>query len=178
MRVNPVRSLPFPDAKAVIAVALRPAPLAPLQPLLGVFIRHLARRHREIFSRLGEHAGKRYGIDPVDLPFAFLLETNPEAPRLEAVRRLPAGLEARIAGSIEHFMGLVGGVCDGDALFFSRDLLVEGDIEAVLALRNAIEDAEIDLLHESAMLLGPLGRAFEGVLRWTRAAPSRGRAWS
>ena len=155
MRFNPALSSPFPDAKAVFAFALRPAPLAPLQPLLGVCIHHLARRRREIFVRLGEHAGERYGLDPVDLPFAFMLESNSAMPRLIAVRRLPAGFEAKITGPIESFLGLVSGACSADALFFSRHPAVEGDIEAALALRNAIDDSEIDLLYEIAMLLGP-----------------------
>ena len=30
-----------------------------------------------IFDRLGEHAEKRFGIDPTDLPFAFVLEPRP-----------------------------------------------------------------------------------------------------
>lgn len=45
---------------------------------------------------------------------------------------------------------MVHGALDGDALFFSRDILIEGDTEAVLALRNAVDDAEIDLAGEIA----------------------------
>jgi len=38
---------------------------------------------------------------------------------------------------------LLEGRADGDALFFSRTLTVEGDMEAVVALRNAIDGSEI-----------------------------------
>jgi predicted lipid carrier protein YhbT len=41
-------------------------------------------------------------------------------------------------------LGMIDGTYDGDALFFSRDLTIEGDTEAVLALRNALENAEFD----------------------------------
>ncbi len=41
-------------------------------------------------------------------------------------------------------IGLLDGTYDGDALFFTRDLVIEGDTAAVLALRNAIEDANLD----------------------------------
>ncbi len=122
-----------------------------------------------MFARLGEHAGKWYGVDPDDLPFAFVLETNPAKPRLKAVRRLPAGLEARITGPLESLLGLVSGACDADALFFSRDIVVEGDMAAALALRNAIDDSEIDLMHEIAMLLGPAGEAAARLIQWRRA---------
>ena len=54
-------------------------------------------------------------------------------------------------------------------MFFSRDLLVEGDIEAVLALRNALDDAEIDLLSEAAAVFGPFAGTFERIGRM--AAP-------
>ena len=39
---------------------------------------------------------------------------------------------------------------------FPRDLAIEGDTEAVVALRNAIDDSELDLAAEAAELLGPL----------------------
>jgi len=52
----------------------------------------------------------------------------------------------------------VHGTWDGDALFFSRDLMIEGDTSAALALRNAIDDAELDLSVEIAGLGGPFAR--------------------
>jgi predicted lipid carrier protein YhbT len=39
-------------------------------------------------------------------------------------------------------MQLLEGKLDGDALFFSRDLVVDGDTEAVVMLRNIIDGAE------------------------------------
>ena len=70
------------------------------------------------------------------------------------------------------------GAFDGDALFFSRDLIIEGDTEAVLALRNAIDNEEIDLAAEVTALFGPLERLVETparrllvmVGRWTGVA--------
>ena len=40
-------------------------------------------------------------------------------------------------------MSLLDGTLDGDALFFSRIISISGRTEAVLALRNTIEDAEL-----------------------------------
>jgi predicted lipid carrier protein YhbT len=60
---------------------------------------------------------------------------------------------------------LIVGPHDGDALFFSRDLTIQGDIGAVLALRNAIDNAELDLPHEVAQLLQPLSSLAEPMLR-------------
>ncbi len=51
---------------------------------------------------------------------------------------------------------LLEGRIDGDAVFFARGLTVEGDMAAVVALRNAVDSAEIDLAEDVLALLGPL----------------------
>lgn len=150
----------------LLSAALRPLPLAPLQPVLGLALRAVLRQHPRILDRLGEHAGKRFGLDPTDLPFVLLLETRPQAPRILALRHLPArGLHARIAGPIRALLGLAEGSLDGDALFFSRDLVVEGDMAAVVALRNAMDGAGVDLVRDTAAALGPFGPPAERLLR-------------
>jgi len=156
----------IPLFPAVGAAVLRLAPLAPLSLAGARLVKTLIRRHPSLFSRLGEQADKIFLIDPTDLPFAFRLQPHLEAPTLEAVRRDDAGLwDARIGGPLAALLGLVHGVYDGDALFFSRDLVIEGDTEAVLALRNAIDNEEIDLASEIAALFGPFAHV--------AAAPTR-----
>ncbi|MEY8120909.1 SCP2 domain-containing protein, partial [Falsihalocynthiibacter sp. BN13B15] len=66
--------------------------------------------------------------------------------------------DANIAGPMSALLGLVHGAFDGDALFFSRDLVIEGNTEAVLALRNAIDDAELDIGAELQAVSGPFAR--------------------
>jgi O2-independent ubiquinone biosynthesis accessory factor UbiT len=122
--------------------------LLPLQPLAFLacqIVDNTLGQHPRMLSRLGEHTTKRFAIDPVDCPFAFILEPRETDPRLTVVQC--AGAEpwdARIAAPLLVLLGLVDGCYDGDALFFTRDLTIEGDTAAVLALRNAIEDADID----------------------------------
>lgn len=65
---------------------------------------------------------------------------------------------------------LAQGGGDGDALFFSRDITIEGDTEAVLALRNALDDSNLDIIHDSLGALGFWGsplrlgyKAFKGL---------------
>lgn len=131
-------------------------PLLPLQLPLALVLRSLVARHPRIFERLGVHAEKRFGIKPTDLPFAFVLEPRPQAPSIVAVRDLPSDIDLRIAGPLVGLLGLIDGSYDGDALFFSRDLVVEGDVEAVVALRNAIDSEDVDLVADAAALMGPL----------------------
>ncbi|MEP0322101.1 ubiquinone anaerobic biosynthesis accessory factor UbiT [Bauldia litoralis] len=149
--------------------------------LLGAVVR----RHPRIFDRLGEYSQKQFGIEATDLPFAFILEPRPDAPRMVAVRKLPAiGIDARISGTLAALVALADGTCDGDALFFSRDLEIEGDIEAIVALRNAIDDSGVDILRDTTADLGPFGPPFASLIRFAVAkaeglpAAAGGQPWN
>ncbi|SEG50200.1 ubiquinone anaerobic biosynthesis accessory factor UbiT [Bosea lathyri] len=145
--------------------AMTPLPLGPLQPLLALTLSRIGRLHPELYGRLGEHAEKSFGIAPTDLPFAFVLEPRPERPQARAVRELPPGLDVRIRGSLSGLIGMAEGRIDGDALFFSRTLSIEGDMEATLALRNALDDARLDFGTLLLGCLGPLGTRLAEILR-------------
>jgi predicted lipid carrier protein YhbT len=147
---------------------MRPLPLLPLQLVLSGFLHRIWRRNPAIFDRLGVHAAARFGIKPTDLPLAFVVEAAPPRPRLSVVRDLPRDLDARISSSLSNLLALLEGRVDGDALMFSRQLVVEGDVEAVLALRNAIDDAQLDLVSELSALFGPLGEPARRVLQAAR----------
>lgn len=147
----------IPVFPPLFAAPLRTLPLAPLSVALTAYSRNVAKTHPALFRRLGDHAFKRFVLDPTDLPFAILLEPNGGAPKVHLTRRAVTG-DARIAGSLAALLGMVHGAYDGDALFFSRDLMIEGDTGAALALRNAIDDAELDLSQEAARLSGPFAQ--------------------
>ncbi len=152
-------SVPIPLFPPLGARLLAPLPAGPLSLVLGHFSRGMAERHPGLFTRLGPHAEKRFLIDPTDLPFSFLVWPKPSGPRIEAQGRVTAAdWDCRIAGPLAALLGMVHGAYDGDALFFSRDIVIEGDTEAALALRNAIDDAEIDLFAEAMVSLGAMGR--------------------
>jgi predicted lipid carrier protein YhbT len=123
-------------------------------------------RHPGLLDRLGADGARRFGIDPLDLPFALVMEARDGAVRVSVVPQIgDEGLDARITGNLLGLLDLIEGRDDGDARFFSRDLTIGGDIGAVLALRNAIDNAELDLAHEAAQLLRPLSGLAEPVLR-------------
>lgn len=157
-----------PSVPSLLSQAMRPLPLLPLQLALNNFLRRILRRHPNLFQRLGSHRGKRYGIKPTDLPFAFVIQARTLRPQLDVVRELPHGTDARISASIASLLALVEGRLDGDALMFSRQLVIEGDVEAVLALRNAIDDAGLDVVSEISEAFGPLGFPVKRVLAAAR----------
>ena len=145
----------FPPA---LGVALRFLPLAPLSMAMTAYCRRIAQTHPDLFRRLGPHAHTRFVLDPTDIPLVICLDPNGGRPCVTVTRGKGDGA-ARIAGPMAALLGLVHGSFDGDALFFSRDLVIEGDTAAALALRNAVDDAELDLSGELAGLSGPFGGA-------------------
>ena len=108
-------------------------------------------------------------------------------PTVTATRSLPRRIDVRITGPLAALIGLVYGSCDGDALFFSRDRQIEGDMEAAVALRNAIDDAVIDIVAESVAWMGPLSPIVERLVRGVIGDPhgqqrrdlaSKGGSWN
>ena len=175
----------LPLLRPLLGRAMSPLPLLPLELVLNRFLQRVVARNPRIFARLGPHAQKRFGIKPTDLPFAFVIEAAAPCPRLSVVRQLPADVDARISSSLANLLALLEGRLDGDALMFSRQLVIEGDVEAVLALRNAIDDSRIDLVDEIGNLFGPLGepvRRLLGAARDSILQPGRvqdgGNSWS
>lgn len=128
--------------------------------IAGSFASRIWSRHRHSFDRMSDYDGARVMIDPIDLPLVFVLELAPEGPNVSIVSTDDdeGEVSATIRGQLKSLLDLAEGRVDGDTLFFNRDLSIEGDTEAVVALRNAVDDAELDLLEEFSKSFGPLAR--------------------
>ncbi len=148
-----------------------PFPTVVLQPILRRVVTRIAKRHPELFARLGPHTQSTFVIDPIDFPFALCLQPDPRNPSLRAVprTRIPAH-GARIAGKFLALLRLIDADVDGDALFFSRDLIISGNTEAVVSLRNALDDVDASIAEDVADMFGPLGRF--ALIRCRRVAGS------
>lgn len=154
----------LPRCPRPISLAMRALPLPGLSLVLTQFARKVSDDHPGLLRRLGSYSDRAVLIDPTDLPFAFWLDPS-GGPRIRVCRRSHApAAAARIAGPVAALIGMLHGQFDGDALFFSRDLTIEGDTEAVLALRNALDDAELDLSEELIRLSGPAGAALRRII--------------
>lgn len=116
----------------------------PLGPALTLSLRALARRRPGLFERLGEYSRERFLVDPVDLGFAFVVVPDGERATVRVTGKDGAqACDVVVRGPILSLLALLDGTQDGDALFFNRVISIGGRTEAVLALRNAIEDAEL-----------------------------------
>ncbi len=150
-------------------LATRSLPPQLFQPLLHAMMAAIRRRHADLFQRLSGLNAPAVLVDPVDLPLVFVLRLDPQAPALKVLR--DPGEErvtAAVRGPMTTLIGLLEGRIDGDALFFSRDLVIEGDTEAIVALRNALDGAEIDVIADMASVFGPVSGAAERLGRHGR----------
>lgn len=176
VRIMDIPTAASPPLSPVLlaGIALGPLPPVLLQPFLDAAMAVMGRRHPGLFRRLSALAGSTFRIDPVDLPFDFLLRPSPP-PSLVAVTDGGRGDRptATIHGPLLTLLHLLEGKLDGDALFFSRELVVEGDTEAVVMLRNAVDGAGIDLAEDVLSLLGPLARPTRFLAGRARAVITR-----
>lgn len=159
---------------AVPGMLLAAIPLAVLQPVFSHIAAHVARTRPELFARLGPHTGKHFLIDPTDLPFVLVLRPDAARPHLKAYRRSEQPhRDAAIAGTFMNLLDMIDGTVDSDALFFSRDLQVSGDTEAVVALRNALDDFEGSALGSVVESFGPLSKSAALAVSALRAMRTR-----
>jgi predicted lipid carrier protein YhbT len=124
-------------------IALR----GPVEALLTLSLRSLARRCPGAFGRLGDHRASTYLLCPTDMAVAFALAPNSTQGSVRVVRRGAAGTYvARVSAPLVDLLALFDGSLDADAAFFARSIQVEGDVAAVMALHNALESADLRLV--------------------------------
>ncbi len=135
-------------------------PLFVLKPILKRIVHRIARENPDMFNRLGPYKKSNFLIDATNLPFMLLLRPDPDDLLFKAVsRRNPPEAAAHISGKFLDLLQLVDCDLDGDALFFSRDLEVTGSTEAVVCLRNALDDVDGSIAASVADMFGSPGRA-------------------
>lgn len=154
----------------------RPLPISGLQPFLNLAIDRMHKTHADVFDRMAGRGEMVFLIDPIDLPFAFELTIAPSKHSLIATQRpaaLPDHIDAAIRGSLMSLIALIEGRVDGDALFFSRELIIEGDTEAVLVLRNAVDGADIDIVEDMTSIIPAFSKPARAVVDTAQALFAR-----
>jgi predicted lipid carrier protein YhbT len=152
-------------------IALR----GPVEALLTLALRSLARRCPGAFGRLGGYQTSTYLLCPADMAVAFTLAPHPRHGVVRVVRRgAPGTYVARVSAPLADLLALFDGSLDADAAFFARSIQVEGDVGAVMALHNALESADLRLVD---LLPLPAGHAaanaiLAGLLRAARHRPT------
>ena len=137
-------------------LAMRPMPAKALEPLLGLAMRLVERRHPHLIERLAELAPARMIIEPRDTNHRFLIDISEnETPVRLMLAHEDDEAQATISGRLATLIDLMEGRIDGDSLFFTRELTVTGDTALIVALRNTLDGEEISLLDDVLAFLGP-----------------------
>ncbi|WP_161958907.1 ubiquinone anaerobic biosynthesis accessory factor UbiT [Ferruginivarius sediminum] len=141
----------------------RPLPVWPVERVLDELARRIVRRNPTLFDRLPLTEAARLRLLPLDLPWQIVIRVAQEGVRvsvLDKQTKSPA-CDASIEGPLERLVASASGDGDGDAMFFAGDIRVTGDTELILAIRNALDDADVDPAGELAAMTGP----FAGMAR-------------
>ncbi len=167
----------LPTSQLLSAARLVPLPFA--ARLADILFAQVLRAHPKLFDRLGEYGSMTFAFVPTDLPFYFCIRPSERTIRTLR-RRQPVDANATITGPLALMLALAEGRADGDALFFARRLVVDGDMEAVLALRNALDDNGIDIVKSVGSFAGPAAGAATRILNAVRrgALESQGVRWN
>lgn len=113
-------------------------------------------------------------IDPIDLPICLAIEFAAGDHCLRAAcAEDKARASAIVRGPLLVLIDLVEGRLDGDALFFSRALSIEGDTEAVVMLRNTLDGEDIDVIQDLTSVFGPLSRPAAHLAEGAKSAFAR-----
>lgn len=114
-------------------------------------VNHLL-RGQPITGRLADLSGRIFRLHVDDVPVALTFEITNDG--LRASRAVP---HVTIRGTVKDFVALARRREDPDTLFFQRRLVVEGETETGLHLKNLLDGWEYDLrAHVSSTLPRPL----------------------
>lgn len=151
-----------------VRLAIDIVPLPIVQRVVTAIFRQALAQHPGIFDRLGAEAAKRLAFTPTDLDLSFIVHGATRSISVYRKAGAPAA-DATATGPLLTLLALLEGRIDGDAVFFARGLGISGDMEAMLALRNALDDCGFDLPADLAGLAGPFARPFRRLAEAVRA---------
>jgi O2-independent ubiquinone biosynthesis accessory factor UbiT len=154
-----------------IPVLLLPLPIT--EAIANLAYQRVMSRHPALFERMDDHRDRLFCFAPTDWPVAFLARPSGKA---IAVKRKPlqATADVTVEAPFGVLLRLLQGDADGDALFFSREIRVTGDMEALLALRNSLDDARVDLVEDVFGRGSPLASFLRSTLERLARSEAKG----
>lgn len=150
-----------------VGALLGPLPPGPLQSLLQRLADRLSERHPELLERVADVGRARLLLVATDLPWRALVTLDAGGAEVAVDRHgdgPPPDAEATVTGPVERLVACAQGGGDGDAMFFAREIEVAGNTDVLVALRNALDGADLDIARDLAALAGPLRRPAAGAM--------------
>ncbi len=168
-------NLPTP----IVRGAMNVTPPFVLARAVQALLRAMQRAHPKLFQNLARLKPVVIHVEPADLPHRFALKYGgDEKPSIRVLEKWEQGTaDAVVKGNLDILLNLLEGRIDGDALFFTRGLVITGDTSAIVALRNTLDREEIDLFSDVTGIFGPfakpVARALSALGRARETAKSR-----
>ncbi len=167
---------PISIPRPLVTGVMKHIPPRILEGAVTVLMRRIERNHARLFMRLTDMDAASIGIDPLDLPHKFILRLGAGGVLLSVVTQTPPPVTANIKGTLAALLDLLEGKSDGDALFFSRDIILTGDTSAIVALRNILDGTNIHVIEEVLSMSGPLSKPMRVLLSGAERLAQRVRA--
>lgn len=137
----------------VVGSVLRVVPERLTTRMVTMTVNHVL-RGQPITSRLHELSGRCFRLHVEDVPVTLTFEIT-----ADGLQASPADPHVTMRGGLTDFVALALRREDPDALFFQRRLVVEGETETGLHLKNLLDGWEYDWSgHINSMLPQPLAR--------------------
>ncbi len=140
----------------IAGIVLRPLPHTFIDVFIQKISQTLCQNHPAVIKRLTPIIGTHFLIRPIDLPYSIDLLVKDNALEARLCNDETINPDVSISGSLLALTDMLRSNADGDALFFSREISVEGDTEALLTLRNALDSEDIHFKEELLEMFGPL----------------------
>jgi predicted lipid carrier protein YhbT len=114
-------------------------------------------KHPRVFNKIYQ-SNYSFLINAYDLPINFYLVPHNKNPILKAIHKNEIiKVDATIKGSLLNLLKMFEGTLDGDAAFFSKDIIIEGSTAASVALRNAIDGEDMNIIEDlSSIIKNPI----------------------
>jgi predicted lipid carrier protein YhbT len=145
-----------------VAISILPSHL--VNNAIAIILNNINRSHPNLMRRLSALNGKTLLFIPTDTAYNFLAHMQNDRFCLQYISRNKiTETSVRVTGRIIDLFKIVQGQCDADALFFSREIEIEGDVEAIVILRNAIESENINIFTETNNIVDILNKLVPGL---------------
>jgi predicted lipid carrier protein YhbT len=146
----------FPILLAGQSLTWLPAPL--LGRATSLLLKRMCRANPRLLKNLTAEKPSVVLIEPTDLPHRFVLRFGGAPPALQVVQSRPENVDAGVKGPLAALIAMLEGRLDGDALFFNRTIIVTGDSEKIVTLRNLVDREGLDVMAVATGTFGPFER--------------------
>ncbi len=145
-------------------ISLAPRPV--VKNVLKLLLNRLHACYPGLQKRLSGIENTTFLLLPTDMPFNVLLHIKGGRLRGDILPKEPiVSSDVTIRSTSHTFIALLEGSEDGDALFFSRHLEIEGNTEALLILRNSFDSESLNLKTVFYSAFGPFSAIVARIAR-------------